>query len=202
MFTPFVFLCSCAYGLYLVKGGISFLPNHAGRASRFISERCCSDVLSQSKIPRACALRFWKWSFCHDRSRWKQTVHLAVCTFVEGPFLATGDKKGSDFYCSWNFRINGSLWRLVPRLCLVEISNPEDKSVSLTVGPLRPKTMGERLILMPSMDKQRKFQEALGLLCLSLNCASALSSIQRERYCAECFRALSSSEHLKEKPEA
>lgn len=106
------------------------------------------------------------------------------------------------FYCTWNFSLNGFLWSLFPHLCTVQISSPEDKSVSLTVWYLQPKTAGGTLILMPSMDKQRKFQEPLGLLCLSLNCTSALNSIQRETYCAECFSALSNSEYQKEKGEA
>ena len=60
----------------------------------------------------------------------------------------------------------------------------------------------ERLLQMPSMDKQRKFQEPLGLLCLSLNCTSALNSIQRETYWADCFSALSRSAYQKETPAA
>lgn len=98
--------------------------------------------------------------------------------------------------------MNRFLWRLLLLLCLVQISSPEDKFVSLTVWHLQHRTAGERLMLMPSMDKQRKFQEPVGLLCLPLNCTSALNSIQRETYCAEYFSALSSAEYQKEKPEA
>ncbi|EPY80779.1 hypothetical protein CB1_000803024 [Camelus ferus] len=86
-----------------------------------------------------------------------------------------------------------------PLLVPVESNDSEDTPSRLFVRPLQPKTTAERLILMPSMDKQRKFQEPLGLLRLSLNCPSALSSIQRETYRAESFSALSSSEHQKEK---
>ena len=130
-------------------------------------------------------------------------MHHDIFTFVVRQKATPGDKRSSLFYSTWNFSINRFLWSLFLLPCLVQISSPEDKSVSLTVWHLQQKkTAGERLIPMPSMDKQRKFQEPLGLLCLPLNCTSALNSIQGETYCAEYFSALSSSEHQKEKPEA
>lgn len=46
-----------------------------------------------------------------------------------------GDKKSSIFYCTRNFSINGFLWSIVPLLCLVEISSPEDVCFSHRMAP-------------------------------------------------------------------
>lgn len=121
-------------------------------------------------------------------------VCLGMCSVMERQYPTTGPGKACFSYCAWNFSMNGFLQSCFTHLGLVQISSPEDRPVSFTVRHLQSRTAGERLMLMPSMDKQRKFQEPLGFLCLSLNCASVLSSIQRETYCAECFSALSHSE--------
>lgn len=103
-------------------------------------------------------------------------MHLAVFTFGERR-LTTGDKKSSVVFVVVvvvfvltvpEISVLMDFFGAYFCLCvLLKLAVQSTSPFLSQYGHLQPKTAGERLILMPSMDKQRKFQEPLGLLCLS-----------------------------------